>query len=213
MLPNLSVRNLSVPSEGIPAEIWANVFWLSVIDDEVRDWEAANPNLDDYAAIASAAKSLDRRFMRRFSCLCKINVEFRTLCASDPSIWPVIVERERDVMIARVTKLQEQQANTSRPRYTFRPIDDFLQVFLEKTEYTLTYISPNLGRGEAMRTLVLMFGAPKWFRESMWVFDGEEKGEEEDDDEFDEFDDDEVELPYVDDEELGPEGGGYPPED
>lgn len=206
MLPSLaqlSVNNTAVLPE-LPTEIWLNVL-VSVINDELRDLRGAEPDWGR-DMIYSNAKLLDSHFPN----ICPLNQGFRDLCASDPSIWAVIVERERDFMIYKLNKLQAQEATQRRSRYTFKPINDFLQLFLDETGSNLNNISRNLDRLEAMRLLVLMFWAPRWYRKFMWVDDeGEEEESEEDDDE-EEFDE---EFADIDDDELGPEGGGYPPED
>ena len=171
MLPSLvrlSVNRTSVPADGIPPEIWRNVL-ATVIDDDLRYWVGADPQRGR-DNIRGYAEDLDSEFSR----ICEMNNEFRNLCANDPSIWAVLVTRERDVMIDKLTELQAQQSIRKLPRYRFEAIEDFVQLFLKVTKSNLNTISPTLGRTEAMRLLVLMFGAPKWYLDFMWVLKDEE---------------------------------------
>jgi hypothetical protein len=199
MLPSLvrlSVNRTAVSAESVPLEIWRNIL-ASVINDDVRKGAEAYPE-SSRDIIRMRAESLDNRFSR----LCEINQEFRDICAV-PSIWRAIVQKERDVIINKLNELQAQQATRTLPLSTFCPINDFVQLFLYKTGFDLNAISPTLGRLEAMRILVLLFGAPQWMIEFMWVYKGEE----------DERHEEGFEFQYIDDNELGPEGGGYPSED
>lgn len=199
-LVQLSVNKTATLAQ-LPPELWRNVL-ASVIDDDMRVCEGADPDWRQ-DIIRSYAESLDRRFSQ----LCKINHMFRDLCVAEPSIWWVIVQKEREVMIDKLNELQAQQETLTRPGYRFEPIDDFLQLFLHQTGSNLNAISHTLGRLEAMRILVLLFGAPRWYREFMWVVEDEEGEEEHREEEFHEN------FAYMDDDELGPEGGGSPPED
>jgi hypothetical protein len=124
------------------------------------------------------------------------------------------VEKERNVMLQKLNELQTQQATRTKPHYNFRPINDFVQLFQDEVGYNLNNISHNLGRLEAMQILVLLFGSTKWMIEFMWIEDeGEEDESEEDEGEEEEDEEENFEFPYIDDNELGPEGGGYAPED
>jgi hypothetical protein len=175
MLPSLaqlSVNSTEVSAQDIPPEIWLTV--LNVIDNSVRSQEGAD-RAWSRNIIMDYVEALDARFSR----LCETSTEFRNLCAGNPSIWASIVEREREVMITRLTMLQQSEATQTRPRYTFRRIDDFVQLFKEQVNIDLNNIPPNLRRLDAMRLLVLMFGSPLWASQFMWVrAPGEEEPED-----------------------------------
>jgi len=125
MLPSLaqlSVNSTGVSAQDIPPEIWLTI--LNVIDNSVRSWEGAD-RAWSRNTIMDYVETLESRFSR----LCETSTEFRNLCAGNPSIWASIVEREREVMITRLRMLQESEATQTHTGYTFRPIDDFVQLF------------------------------------------------------------------------------------